>query len=94
MVHSPVFEKCFAKVEENSEAQNALIKRLLGAEKVDLQKSTGKGLPQVSTTQVSKIEHVSISELNNKKKKEFRFRRFSKGKIHIVRSDVISLKYK
>ena len=49
--------------QENSEAQNALIKRLLGAEKVDLQKSTGKGLPQVSTTQVSKIEHVSISEL-------------------------------
>ena len=43
--------------QENSDAQNALIKRLLGAEKVDVQKSTVKG------SNNAKIEHVSISEL-------------------------------
>ena len=51
---------------ENSEAQNALIERLLNAEKVDLQKGTPiKGITPVSvaSTQLSKIEHVSISEL-------------------------------
>ena len=43
-----------------------MIERLLNAEKVDLQKSTPlKGITPVSvpSTQLSKIEHVSISEL-------------------------------